>query len=226
MSNNWPVFAYAHNLGTVSAATTPVVIAVGHARDPAIEYIIAKGALQARSLYFFSQYSSVTAAVRVVLFMVRGTRMLMLSQITAFLGDYSAALTRAKAFDAKVQSDASAISTDYASIVALSIRQAFGATEITISKKSDGSWNTADVLMFMKGTSSFVHSNVSQTLNSYFYGQKSRVMAYVHPLWNGTWDTRLTRIIECQHCRRHLPSMAYLLVHQPRPRQIPSSPIV
>lgn len=74
-----------------------------------------------------------------------------LHQISDFLGDYSAALTRAKAFDSKVKSDASKISNDYASIVALSVRQALGATEVTISKNSDGSWNTDDVIVFMKG---------------------------------------------------------------------------
>lgn len=72
-------------------------------------------------------------------------------QISSFLGDFSNALTRAKAFDAKVNTDASKISADYASVVALSIRQALGALEITISKNSNGSWNTADVIVFMKG---------------------------------------------------------------------------
>ena len=72
-------------------------------------------------------------------------------QISSFLGDYTGAVSRAKTFDAKVQADASAISADYASIVALSVRQAFGATEITISKNSHGSFNSSDVLMFMKG---------------------------------------------------------------------------
>jgi hypothetical protein len=76
-------------------------------------------------------------------------------QISAFLSDYSAALGRANTFDAKVQSDASKISTNYAGIVALSIRQAVGATEITISKGSNGAFNTSDVLMFMKGMPRF-----------------------------------------------------------------------
>ena len=68
-----------------------------------------------------------------------------------FLDDYANALTRANAFDMQVQSDASNISDDYAAISALSVRQAFGATEITIGKTSDGSFNTSDVMMFMKG---------------------------------------------------------------------------
>ncbi|KAG9017718.1 hypothetical protein FRB95_007102 [Tulasnella sp. JGI-2019a] len=137
VSNAWPVFAFAHDLGTVTAtASAPVVYTVGRVRDPAIEYIIAGGALQARSNYFWSAYTTVDAA------------------IAAFLPDYANALTRANTFDAKVQADASAISADYASIVALSIRQALGATEITISKTSTGAWNTADIMMFLKEISS------------------------------------------------------------------------
>jgi len=70
------------------------------------------------------------------------------------LGDYSAALTRANELDSKVRTDAETISSDYADIVELSIRQAFAATEITIIRNEDGSWNTDDVLMFMKEISS------------------------------------------------------------------------
>lgn len=67
------------------------------------------------------------------------------------MNDYSNALSRAQAFDAKLQSDASAISSDYAEVVALSVRQAFCAMEITISKNGANSWNTSDVLVFLKG---------------------------------------------------------------------------
>ena len=63
VSDRWPVFAYSHDLGTVSKATAPVVVSVGHVRDPAIEYIVAGGAIQQRSLYFWSQFASVPAAV-------------------------------------------------------------------------------------------------------------------------------------------------------------------
>ncbi|KAI0796743.1 DUF1793-domain-containing protein [Abortiporus biennis] len=137
VSDRWPVFAFARDLGTVSASPSPeVVFSIGHARDPAIEYIIANGALQQRSSFFWSQFSSIADA------------------ISSFLGDYTSALSRANAFDAQVAKDANAISSDYASIVALSIRQGFGATEITISKDAQGNFNTSDVLMFMKEISS------------------------------------------------------------------------
>ncbi len=75
-------------------------------------------------------------------------------QISAFLKDYSNALLRANAFDAQVEADAKKVSDDYASIVALSIRQGFGATEITVSKNSDGSFDTSNALTFMKEISS------------------------------------------------------------------------
>ncbi|THH14879.1 hypothetical protein EW146_g5515 [Bondarzewia mesenterica] len=136
ISDNWPVFAFAHDLGTVSGPTDPVVFTVGHARDPAVEYIVAGGASQDRSIYFWSQFPSVADV------------------ISSFIGDYADALSRAKEFDAQVDSDASKISADYSSIVALSVRQTFGATEITISKGSNGQWNTSDVLVFMKEISS------------------------------------------------------------------------
>jgi hypothetical protein len=136
ISNNWPVFGLAHDLGTITTATTPVVFSVGHIRDPAIQYIVAGGATQNRNLYFLAQFPT-SAAV-----------------ISSFLGDFSAALKRANAFDAKVQTDAGKISADYASIVALSIRQAFMATELTLSKTSTGAFNTTDVILFMKEISS------------------------------------------------------------------------
>jgi hypothetical protein len=68
------------------------------------------------------------------------------------MAEYGDALARNSRFDAQVQSDAMAISADYAAIVALSIRQTLGAIEITISKNSDNSFNSSDVLVFMKGS--------------------------------------------------------------------------
>jgi len=62
-------------------------------------------------------------------------------------------LSRAKAFDTQVQNDANRISSDYTGVVELSIRQSLAANEITISKNSDGTFNTDDVLVFMKGLS-------------------------------------------------------------------------
>ncbi|KAJ7129315.1 DUF1793-domain-containing protein [Mycena epipterygia] len=147
INNNWPVFAFAHEIGAVTTASPAVVFSIGHIRDPAIQYIVAGGATQSRSLYFLSQFS--TAA----------------SVISSFLSDFSAALTRANTFDTKVQTDATKISADYASVVALSIRQAFAATELTLSKTSAGAFNTTDVILFMKGESANSSDKISSDGN-------------------------------------------------------------
>ncbi|KAH9853554.1 DUF1793-domain-containing protein [Lenzites betulinus] len=136
VSDRWPVFAFAHDLGSVTGATAPVVFSVGHVRDPAIQYIIANNGRQNRSLFFWTRISDVASA------------------ISTFLNDYANALVRAKAFDAQVNADATEISSDYASIAALSIRQGFGAIEITVSRTASGGFNTSDVLVFMKEISS------------------------------------------------------------------------
>jgi hypothetical protein len=77
-----------------------------------------------------------------------------IAKISSFLDDFNNALARANIFDMRVNTDASRISPDYASIVALSIRQALGAMEVTISKNADNSWNITDIMVFMKGTTS------------------------------------------------------------------------
>lgn len=81
---------------------------------------------------------------------------LRLSKIAAFLPDYPNALKRAEALDTKVQKDASAISDDYAAIVALSIRQTLGMCDITVSKDPEGNWDKSDIMVFMKGGSAFI----------------------------------------------------------------------
>ncbi|KAG7096816.1 hypothetical protein E1B28_004225 [Marasmius oreades] len=139
ISNNWPVFGLAHDLGSVTSGS--VLFTVGHVRDPAIQYIVKGGALQDRSLFFWSRFSTTG------------------DLITSFINDFSGALSRANAFDSKVNNDATKISADYASIVSLSIRQSLGSIEITIAKNSDGSWNTGDVIVFMKEISSDGNTN-------------------------------------------------------------------
>ncbi|KIY46672.1 DUF1793-domain-containing protein [Fistulina hepatica ATCC 64428] len=136
VEDDWPVFAFAHDLGDVTESSEPIVVSVGLLRDPVVEYIIANDAIQDRSLYLWSEYSSSQEI------------------IAAFLSDYSDALTRAEALDAQLYADASAISSDYAAVCALSVRQAFAATEMTISRADDGSWNTSDILVFLKEISS------------------------------------------------------------------------
>lgn len=159
INDRWPVFAFARDLGTIPAVglpSSPVVFSVGHVRDPVIQYIVAGGGIQMRSSYFFSAYSTVAAAVRCVpahLELVLNAEDPVF-QISAFHDDYLISLATAIALDARVLLDATKISADYAAIVALSVRQVIGATELTVSKNSDGSYNTSDVMLFMKEISS------------------------------------------------------------------------
>ncbi|EMD40769.1 hypothetical protein CERSUDRAFT_111353 [Gelatoporia subvermispora B] len=146
ISDRWPVFAFAHDLGDVSNTSAPIVYSIGSVRDPAIQYVVANNATQDRSLYFWSNFSSIDDA------------------IAFFMQDYSGASSRAAALDSKINTDASAVSADYAALVALSVRQAYAAFEITISKDSSGQFNTSDVMAFMKEISSSEKINTVDVL--------------------------------------------------------------
>lgn len=68
------------------------------------------------------------------------------------MSDYSNALITANTLDCRIHNDALQISSDYADLVELSVRQAFGATEVTAGKSTSGSGlNSSDILVFLKG---------------------------------------------------------------------------
>ncbi|CDO71296.1 hypothetical protein BN946_scf184908.g53 [Trametes cinnabarina] len=60
--------------------------------------------------------------------------------------------------------DASKISDDYASLMPLSIRQTFGAMELTVSRLGSDSFNTSNMLMFMKEISSDGNVNTADII--------------------------------------------------------------
>ncbi|KAL1661464.1 hypothetical protein GGF50DRAFT_129457 [Schizophyllum commune] len=130
VSDSFPVFAFAHDLGDVKDATEPIVMSIGLVREPAVQYVVSGNNMQDRSLYFWTEYGSVGDLIK------------------DFLGDYKDALSRAQKLDEQIRSDASAISSDYASITALSVRQALAALEIT-TISSNGNTNTVDVIFPM-----------------------------------------------------------------------------
>ncbi len=66
---------------------------------------------------------------------------LMYHQIDFFLSDFSDAKQRAIDLDNKIMSDARQISDNYADLVTLAARQTL-AVDITVSKDSEGQWNT------------------------------------------------------------------------------------
>jgi len=64
ISDDWPVFAFSHDLGDVSSTPSdPVVVPVGHVRDPGVEYIIANDGTQNRRSYFWTAFSTLNDAV-------------------------------------------------------------------------------------------------------------------------------------------------------------------
>lgn len=68
----------------------------------------------------------------------------------AFLSDYDNAKSRADDFDRRIYNATDKRSDIYKDIIALSARQTMAATELAISKGSDGQWNISDVRMFMR----------------------------------------------------------------------------
>ncbi|KAI0312481.1 hypothetical protein OF83DRAFT_1067104 [Amylostereum chailletii] len=136
---NYTSLTFAHDLGTIQSTSTPVVWAIGATFDSdstaaALYQDLSGNPAQRRSLYYVSQYSDDHTL------------------IDDFLNDYPAALDRSIKLDANLTSAASAIvpGPNYSDIIALASRQVLGATWLTISKGSDGSWNTSDVLMYWR----------------------------------------------------------------------------
>ena len=65
ISDNWPVFAFAHDLGTVGTTkTTPVVYAIGYVRDTLVQLSNIPNVNSARSPYYATRYGSVPGMVR------------------------------------------------------------------------------------------------------------------------------------------------------------------
>ncbi|KAG8693928.1 hypothetical protein FRC09_010174, partial [Ceratobasidium sp. 395] len=148
INDRWPVFAFARDIGsTTNSAASPVVFAVGHVRDPLVQYITAGNKLEERHPYWLSKY---------------GTP---IDLISSFLSaaEYQHAVGAAWTIDNKIYNDATPISADYTAITHLSLRQAFAAVEITVPKAANGGYNTrqlmrlqstSDVKVFMKEISS------------------------------------------------------------------------
>lgn len=63
VSDRWPVFALAHDFGSVTGTSELAVFVVGHIRDPVIQYIIQNNGLQDRSSYFWTKFPTVADAV-------------------------------------------------------------------------------------------------------------------------------------------------------------------
>lgn len=77
-----------------------------------------------------------------------------MTQIDDFMAGFSEAQQRAIALDNAILGNASSISTQYADLVSLAVRQTLGSLDFTVSTGTDGNPNVSDVRIFMKDTSS------------------------------------------------------------------------
>ena len=123
-------------------------------RDPSIHYVNTDGALQPRSPYWASNFTSGFDAVSHAsnIPFSKTLEEFCLSQITFFVADYPDAIGRAIALDERLHAAAMSVSAHYADLVSLATRQAMGGMELTVGRTSSDptQWNTSDVKMFMK----------------------------------------------------------------------------
>ncbi|KAI0744211.1 hypothetical protein C8Q80DRAFT_1220875 [Daedaleopsis nitida] len=132
ISNPFPVFAIAVDLGQIQSTSDPVTWSVGYVRDPVVQYTTASGETQDRRPFFVTQYSTINSA------------------IDAFTNDFKATNDSAVALDNKIMADAAKISSKLVDLVSLGARQTFAAMDITVLGGSKGSINASDVKIFMK----------------------------------------------------------------------------
>jgi len=141
ISDDWPVFAFCANLGTVtaSAPSADFQVVVGHVRTPAVSFLGTD--LNPWWTTYWSSWQQM---------------------VDWFVADHPAALSAATALDQQIQTDAGnavgggTVGTEYAAICALALRQAVGGTELLDYNgspwaflkeiSSDGNVSTVDVV--------------------------------------------------------------------------------
>ncbi len=135
IDDNWPVFAFAADLGSLGSSTVTIPLSIGLVRTPAVSYLGQN--LQPLWTSKFSSWQNM---------------------LSFFHSDLPAAQRRADALDAKITGAATkAGGTAYAGLCALALRQAYGGTELVVGPSgqpwaflkeisSDGNVSTVDVL--------------------------------------------------------------------------------
>jgi Domain of unknown function (DUF5127)/Domain of unknown function (DUF4965)/Domain of unknown function (DUF1793)/Domain of unknown function (DUF4964) len=135
ISNNWPVFGFCADLGQVGGSAATVPLSIGLVRTPAVSYLGQN--LQPLWTTKFATWQDM---------------------LGFFHADLAAAQRRADSLDARITSDAKAAGgTAYAGLCAISLRQAYGGTELVAGPggqpwaflkeiSSDGNVSTVDVL--------------------------------------------------------------------------------
>ncbi|KAI1303429.1 glutaminase GtaA [Xylaria venustula] len=129
INDNWPVFGFAKDLGSVGEDSVNTLFTIGLTQDNAVQLLGAGTNLTTYPSLWTSYFDSDLAAV------------------TFFFNDYSTASDLASELDDQVASDSiAAAGQDYLTITSLSVRQAFGALQFT--------GTDSDPLVFLKEISS------------------------------------------------------------------------
>ncbi len=146
IKDRWPVFGFSFNLGNLGGQPIdPIVLTIGHVREPAVSYLGNGVAPLWRS--YWSNWQAM---------------------LGAFYDDFSGALSRGNTLDHSLAADAvTAGGANYAAICNLALRQAFGGTELVGTSQnpwmflkeisSDGNVSTIDVMY--PGMPVFVYTN-------------------------------------------------------------------
>lgn len=138
ISDNWPVFGFASDLGMVGSNPVGTLFSLGLTQDEAVQFAGASAYSPMSSLWK-SYFSTDLAA------------------LSFFHHDYSNSNSLSSSFDSKVASDSMAkAGQNYLTLTSLSARQAFGATQLCGTSdnmylflkeiSSDGNVNTVDVI--------------------------------------------------------------------------------
>ncbi|KAI1500769.1 glutaminase GtaA [Biscogniauxia marginata] len=129
VNDNWPVFGFAHDLGSVGGDTVSKLFTIGLTQDNAIQLLGEGSDLTTYPSLWKSYFGTDLEAV------------------TFFFNDYDEASRLATDLDNKVASDSlAAAGQNYLTITSLSVRQTFGALQFT--------GTDSDPLVFLKEISS------------------------------------------------------------------------
>ena len=63
ISDNWPVMALSYSFGAITQTQEPIVFALGHVRDPVVEYQRFNNVFEERSLFFYTSFDTIEDAV-------------------------------------------------------------------------------------------------------------------------------------------------------------------
>ena len=151
ISDNFAVFAISRDLGTIRATQDPVVWAIGHTIDVAINYTDLSGAPPVyRSPYYKIQYSNDEELASIHGNSLGDDMSNIKVQIVDFLNDFKNAFSRALKPQVKIFDDSKSISNNLPWLTSIALAEVFGSMQLTIGTDSHGNLNKSDVMMFMK----------------------------------------------------------------------------